>query len=166
MLYLFVIVTLMYMCTTICKKLYIGYKLKNTKHEIKNRYNQLIHVLTKNYNDNIFVERLLNHKNPKFVLIKNPSTQGFGYNINKGEEIGLCMLNYKTGLPNKIDDIFYILLHELAHIMTISYTHDEEFYANFHFLCTVASENNIFVLNDYKNNPSEFGNGYIKVDDK
>ena len=160
--WIFVIAIMLYLCMTVCKKAYIRFELKKTQREITNRYNKLIYILKTKYNNNIFVQRLLNRTTHKIVLVTNPSIQGFGYNINKGEEIGLCMLNYKTGMPNKIDDIFYILLHELAHIMTVTYTHNEEFYASFNLLCDIATTNNIFTLKDYKNNPSEFCNGYIR----
>lgn len=162
MLLIIVIAILIYTCVTLCKKAYIRYRLRTTQQEITNRYHKLMYILKSKHNNNIFVERLVNNTTHNIVLVTNPSTQGFGYNINKGEEIGLCMLNYKTGLPNKTDDIFYVLLHELAHVMTALYTHDEEFYTNFNFLCEIASKNNIFELKDYKNNPSEFCNGYIK----
>jgi hypothetical protein len=159
---LIVIAILIYACVTLCKKAYIRYKLINTQKEIKHRYHKLMYILRSKHNNDIFVQRLLDNTTHKIVLVRNPSTQGFGYNINKGEEIGLCMQNYKTGFPNQTDDIFYVLLHELAHIMTTTYTHDEEFHTNFDFLCKIASQNNIFKLRDYKNIPSEFCNGYIK----
>ena len=138
---------------TLCKKAYIRYRLRTTQQEITNRYHKLMYILNSKHNNNMFVERLVNNAPPNIVMVTNPSTQGFGYNMNKGEEIGLCILNYKTGLPNKTDDIFYVLLHELAHVMTAMYTHDEEFYTNFNFLCDIASKNNIFELKDYKKNP-------------
>jgi len=47
-----------------------------------------------------------------------------GYNVNKGESIGLCI----QGEPN---EIFHVLLHELAHCTVENYSHNKEFWDNF-----------------------------------
>jgi hypothetical protein len=47
-----------------------------------------------------------------------------GYNVNKGYEIGLC-------LDGTANDVFHVLIHELAHSVTKSYAHNEEFWKNF-----------------------------------
>lgn len=44
-----------------------------------------------------------------------------GYNTNKGYEIGLCI----DGSPNQI---FHVLLHELAHSTVSEYDHSENFW--------------------------------------
>lgn len=50
-----------------------------------------------------------------------------GYNVNKGDEIGLCL----DGTSN---EVFHVLLHELAHTVTKSYSHDKEFWNNYNIL--------------------------------
>ena len=50
-----------------------------------------------------------------------------GYNVNKGQEIGLCI----DGEPN---EVFHVLIHELAHTVTHSYTHNQKFWDNYHKL--------------------------------
>ena len=47
-----------------------------------------------------------------------------GYNVNKGGEIGLC-------LDGDSNQIFHVLLHELAHSTVGEYSHSEEFWNNF-----------------------------------
>lgn len=47
-----------------------------------------------------------------------------GYNVNKGSEIGLC-------LDGDSNEIFHVLLHELAHSTVDEYTHSDEFWKNF-----------------------------------
>jgi hypothetical protein len=46
-----------------------------------------------------------------------------GYNVNKGYEIGVCL----DGTPNQM---FHVLLHELAHTTVKSFDHNEEFWKN------------------------------------
>lgn len=50
-----------------------------------------------------------------------------GYNVNKGYEIGLCV-------DGTVNDVFHVLIHELAHSLTDVYTHDETFWKNFDIL--------------------------------
>jgi len=47
-----------------------------------------------------------------------------GYNTNKGYEIGLCL----GGTANQI---FHVLLHELAHSTVTEYSHNDSFWKNF-----------------------------------
>ena len=47
-----------------------------------------------------------------------------GYNTNKGHEIALCL----DGTPN---EIFHVLIHELAHCTVDEYSHSEQFWSNY-----------------------------------
>lgn len=47
-----------------------------------------------------------------------------GYNTNKGQEIALCL----DGTPN---EIFHVLIHELAHCTVEEYSHSDDFWANY-----------------------------------
>lgn len=47
-----------------------------------------------------------------------------GYNTNKGGEIAVCL----DGTPN---EIFHVLLHELAHCTVSEYSHSKEFWNNY-----------------------------------
>lgn len=72
---------------------------------------------------------------PRFdVLKKRILVSGFrggrpevGYNINKGDEIGVCV----HGTPNQM---FHVLIHELAHTTVPEYDHSEQFWKNFNDL--------------------------------
>lgn len=67
----------------------------------------------------------------KFKVLRTPSIiTGFypkdaeiGYNVNKGYEIGLCL----SGTPN---EMFHVLIHELAHSTVKEYRHSPQFWAN------------------------------------
>ena len=54
-----------------------------------------------------------------------------GYNVSKGSDIGLCI----DGEPN---EIFHVLLHELAHCTVDEYSHSKEFWKNFDKLRTIC----------------------------
>ena len=46
-----------------------------------------------------------------------------GYNVNKGYELGVCL----GGTPN---EMFHVLLHELAHSTVKEHGHSKEFWTN------------------------------------
>ena len=54
-----------------------------------------------------------------------------GYNVNKGNDIGLCI----DGEPN---EIFHVLIHELAHCTVDEYSHSKDFWKNFDELRTIC----------------------------
>lgn len=60
-----------------------------------------------------------------------------GYNTNKGYEIGLCL----DGTPNQV---FHVLLHELAHSTVKEYDHNKEFWSNFKELRDIAASHGLY----------------------
>ena len=60
---------------------------------------------------------------------------GAAYTINKGD-IHLCCIT--KGKLNDENDTFFVCLHELAHVMSNSYGHGEEFKTNFNFIVKLA----------------------------
>jgi len=79
----------------------------------------------------ILVDHIRGDVPEKFHALRNyfviTSKKGglLGYNTNKGFEIGICL----DGTPN---DMFHVLLHELAHSMDeeTGDTHTQEFWKN------------------------------------
>lgn len=90
--------------------------------------------------DHIKRENIEVFKNLKNCIVINGyySTGGHvGYNTNKGEEIGLCV----TGETN---EIFHVLLHELAHSTVSEYDHSEQFWKNYTKLRDLAIDLGIY----------------------
>ena len=73
-----------------------------------------------------------------------------GYNTNKGLEIGICI-----GDPN---DMFHVLLHELAHSTVREYSHSKEFWENFNQLKEICVKLGIYTRITQKR---RFCNKYI-----
>ncbi len=93
-----------------------------------------------------------NHEtiNPSFKILQHPViltgyTRGkiVGYNTDKGSEIGLCI----DGTPNQI---FHILLHELAHSTVTEYSHSDDFWNNFNELKKLCTKIGIYTPIDNK----------------
>ena len=97
-------------------------QLKDPKNliEVKERYTDLIEYIKNNPVPKKF--KVLE----KRILVDGYHGYGkeIGYNVNKGAEIGLCL----DGTPNQM---FHVLIHELAHSTVDEYNHSEEFWNNF-----------------------------------
>ena len=83
-------------------------------------------------NYQILREHISSTGHPKFqMLVRHIPLTGFhsmkdtvGYNTNKGQEIALCL----DGEPN---EIFHVLIHELAHCTVDEYSHSDQFWSNY-----------------------------------
>tara|TARA_Y100000389_G_scaffold171678_1_gene179507 strand:- start:451 stop:882 length:432 start_codon:yes stop_codon:yes gene_type:complete len=88
-----------------------------------------------------------NNTDPRFDRLKNETvlvayrgrTHEIGYNTNKGYEIGLCI----DGDPNQI---FHVLLHELAHCTVDDYEHNSNFWKNFNDLKTICTKIGLYQI--------------------
>jgi len=83
------------------------------------------------------------------------SPRAFGYNVEKGKYIAVCLHDAKNR-PNAYNEIFFVLLHELSHIATDHYEHDALFWAAFRHLIRVASDAGLYQNTDYARFPKKF----------
>lgn len=102
-----------------------------------------VHLLQK-YPDDKRVQRL--HKNLQLTRYEeaphkdNEST----YTINKGELIKICLRHKKENKPiHSLNTLMFVVIHEMAHVMSISIGHNKEFMTNFRFLLREADHINI-----------------------
>ena len=60
-----------------------------------------------------------------------------GYNVNKGFEVGVC-------IDGEVNEIFHILLHELAHCVVPEYDHSDAYWNSYVELRDLAVELGIY----------------------
>jgi len=79
------------------------------------------------------------------------SPDATSYTINKGDVIGICLREKQTGQNNfhDIDDIKFVLLHELAHVVTPEYSHTPLFWTNFRFLLEFCKSHGLYHTPNY-----------------
>jgi hypothetical protein len=95
--------------------------------------------------------------NPKSINETLPTSELTAYSENKGEKIAFCLNTKKKG--DKLidfDTLTFVAIHELAHVMTTSIGHKQDFWQNFKFLLENAKAANIYQPIDYKKQPSEY----------
>ncbi len=158
----------------------------DNKYDFFGNHEKFANYLLYQIHDNITI--LINHLNKKYKnldnkriregmfrlsnsyhinkLVENIPTifsDDTSYTVNKGETIAIC-LRHKNA-KNKFHDmnlITFVTVHELAHVFSISYGHDDEFWENFKFLLSEAIECKIYNNINYIEKPIEYCGMIVK----
>jgi len=122
----------------------------------------LVENVGQRYPDRENVKKLVNNFNPTTIKETLPTSEYTAYSENKGEKLAFCLNKKKNDNNNLIDSntLMFVAIHEIAHIMTTSVGHTEEFWNNFKFLLENAVELKIYTPVDYKKEPE----GYCGMD--
>lgn len=127
---------------------------------IKYTTTKFINRLLDKYQNNPRVLReltILVEKHQPWNYRENYFGKGTSYTVNKGDELYLCVKDPETGQIHDNNTLMYVTLHELAHIMTESFGHDDmTFWENFKFLLSEAVEQKIYTPIDYSKFPVRY----------
>ena len=125
----------------------------NLLSKLKNKLIKLVEVMKINFPHDKRIKLLVIKFNPKNISESIPNTEYTSYSVNKGEKIVFCIRNKTTNKLIGLNTVLFVAIHELAHIMTISIGHTEEFWNNMRFLLKNAIKHNIYKVQDFKNKP-------------
>lgn len=119
---------------------------------------KLIGYLNENNGSDVRVVRLVKRFNPKRVSETLPTSTLTAYSENKGEKLAICLNKKKSEKAGLIDEntLFFVAMHELAHISSDTIGHKQEFWKNFKFLLVHAKKAGLYEPVDYKNSNQEF----------
>jgi len=101
----------------------------------------------------VMIERF----NPQNLCENDINADSTSYSENKGEKIVVCLRD-KTP-PYKLVDsntLIFVLLHEMAHLMTTTIGHTAEFWTNFKQILHDAAGIGIYRPENYAKNPVEY----------
>ena len=118
-----------------------------------------IEKLTDKYrnNDNFEdVVRIKNRYNPDNMSENTKYSRHTSYSVNKGEQMVVCLRQKEDDSFVDNNTILFVILHELAHIMTRSIGHTEEFWTNFKFLLKEAEQFNLYKKEDYNSKSKRY----------
>lgn len=124
-------------------------------YDIKKRLNRLVeHMKTNKVPDEETALRLYERFKNTELRETSLFEWSAGYTINKGQEIRVCLskLNGKYQ-PNLV---MFILLHEMAHIMSASYGHNQEFQDNMEKILKIAVAIGVYIPRDFSVNPAKY----------
>ena len=132
--------------------------------KIRQKLEDLIDSMKQKYPNDEAVQRMSRKFNADNISESGKSSQYTSYSVNKGEKIVFC-IRQKDEKESFVDmnTITFVSIHELAHIMTKSVGHTDEFWTNFKRLLNEAIKMGIYTKEDYSSNPREYCG--IKVTD-
>ena len=103
------------------------------------------------------IQRMVQKFNPTKISETLPTSEHTAYSENKGEKIAFCLNKQKNGTKLiDLNTLTFVAIHELAHVMTESEGHKQEFWQNFKYLLQNAKEAGIYDPIDYKKNPQQY----------
>ena len=113
----------------------------------------LVSYCAKKFPEDENVQRMVQKFNPTKISETLPTSEYTAYSENKGEKLAFCLDKRKNGTTLiDINTLTFVAIHELAHIMTKTEGHKQEFWENFKFLLEQAKDANIYQPVDYKKN--------------
>ena len=125
--------------------------------EVTEKMKKLVDYMKNKYPNNENVKRLVKNFNPKKVSETLPTSELTAFSENKGEKIAFCLNKTKDGDDLiDINTLTFVAIHELAHLMTKSYGHKQDFWQNFKFLLQNAKDAGVYQPVDYKKQPQEY----------
>ena len=154
-------------------ELFIQYKqskLNNKKYGIQEEFeksDEAVELLAKLHNHMLnFVEEL-NKKMPNDERVKRlvkgfkraeieeaPNDDGSSYTINKGDLVALCIRHKEQGHPfHDYNTLLFVIIHEMAHIASVSEGHNSEFVENFKWLLQNANKLGYYEPVNYQKSP-------------
>ena len=118
---------------------------------------KLVKYMEKKHSSNPAVKRLVENFNPDKISETLPTSEHTAYSENKGEKMAFCLNEDKQGTRLiDLSTLTFVAIHELAHLMTVSIGHKEEFWDNFKFLLKNAKEAGIYEPVDYSKSPVQY----------
>jgi PDZ domain-containing secreted protein len=118
---------------------------------------KLLKHLTQKFSDNEDIKYLIKNFDPNNVSESGRRDIYTSYSVNKGEKIVLCLRSRDT--TNELEDkniIMYVVIHELAHLMTRDVGHTAQFWENNKLLLKEAINVGIYTRVDFDNSPAKY----------
>ena len=125
--------------------------------EATSNMKKLVKYVGANHASNPAVKRLVENFNPDKISETLPTSEHTAYSENKGEKMAFCLNEDKQGTRLiDLSTLTFVAIHELAHLMTASIGHKDDFWDNFKFLLTSAKKSGIYEPVDYSKSPVQY----------
>lgn len=94
-------------------------------------------------------DRLIKRYNPDNLSETEPGAKYTSYSVNKGEQISICLRKSDESGFEENNIVMFVVIHELAHVMTKTIGHDETFWKNMKYLLEEAEKIGLYIPVDY-----------------
>ena len=103
------------------------------------------------------VQIMVNRFRPENMQENDIDASTTSYSENKGEKIVVCLRDKRHPYPFVDENtVMFVILHEVAHLMTTSTGHTPEFWANFKRILHDAVKCGIYTSVNYAQQPTEY----------
>ena len=102
------------------------------------------------------IDQLKMNFNPDNLTENAPGGTYTAYSVNKGEQLALCLRNVNDDTFIEDNTIYFVAIHELAHVMTDEIGHTPKFWDNMKFLLVKAQDLGIYTHQDYSQFPVDY----------
>ena len=124
--------------------------------EIDNFISQLVkHLKNENPND-LYLQKQLNRRIDISEIPKHLD-KNVAYTVNK-RSLHICLRNKKGLFETQNNRIYFVIMHELGHIITDEVGHTPKFWRNFKKILKTAIKHKLYKYRDYYIDPVEFCN--------
>ena len=126
---------------------------------LRQRLMTLNAMLEKHYPKDKRVQTLVSRFNPDAIseISSHANPKYTSYSVGKGKQIIFCLRSRDNGQKLISDQtLTFVAIHELAHVMTISVGHTEEFWENMRFLLANAIEWDLYSPVNYAKKPQPY----------
>ena len=125
--------------------------------QIHQKLELLLEHIKVNAGDDPRVKLLLKKYDADNISESMKSSIYTSYSVNKGEKLVIC-IKEKDPQESFIDmnTVMFVIIHELAHVITKSIGHTKEFWDNMKFLLKHAITLGIYIKEEYKDNPKQY----------
>jgi predicted metal-dependent hydrolase len=103
------------------------------------------------------VQTMIERFHPENMCENNIDANSTSYSENKGERIVVCLRDKQKPYP-LVDEntVMFVVLHEMAHLMTTTIGHTPEFWANFRRILKDAIAAGVYQEVNYTREPVEY----------
>jgi hypothetical protein len=123
---------------------------------LNDRINKLVEYMHINKLPDVDIANRLHYRWSKCELKEtNSSETSAAYTLNKSSEIRICIRD-KNGEFENLNTSMFVILHELSHVASVSYGHNEEFKNNFSYITHLASKLGLYKPEDFTNSPKSY----------
>ena len=127
--------------------------------KIRKRLIKFCAYLGKEHSTDKRIMRTINRFTPDNIYENYPTddSDSTSYSMNKGEKVYFCLRDKKD--KSKFVDlniIMFVAFHEMAHIMTLSTGHTEEFWTNFKFILKNAVKIGVYKYVNFSEKPTKY----------
>ena len=116
---------------------------------------KLLSHLNNNYPDDERTVRLNKRLDKLNIQESEIDENTTSYTVNKGEIISVCVRNKDNNTFHEYQLLLFVVIHELAHVASTSFGHNDEFNENFIWLLN-ESQNVGYQPQDYNENPVRY----------